>query len=179
MRIKQNSNPKKILVALIILLLLGGAVVFLFNRYQNSPADKTSVGGGNSINYGPATDQQKKEGAAIKEKALNNSTTPKEPLQGSIQIASAFQEKPGAPVVVQTKLQGSGWQQCELALSQNGTIITKTANVLFQPSFSTCEGFSIPASEFSSAGEWTIKLTVTNTDTTALTAATKTITIVK
>jgi hypothetical protein len=63
-------------------------------------------------------------------------------------------------VVVSTKLYGTSDGQCRLRISNNTKSTTRTAEVLYQPSFSTCAGFSLPMEELGS-GVWDISLRVT------------------
>ena len=45
-------------------------------------------------------------------------------------------------------------------LQTKGSAITQTADVLFQPEFSTCAGFTVPSNQLV-AGEWNVQLTIT------------------
>jgi len=50
---------------------------------------------------------------------------------------------------------------CKLTLTKGGESITKTSDIVANPSSSTCSGFDIPTSELSS-GTWTMKISITS-----------------
>jgi hypothetical protein len=101
-------------------------------------------------------------GNNTKDSAGNNSSssqtsTAQNSTQGaSIDITSAYQQGSG-DLVIQTSIKGAGSGTCQLTLSSGGHTVAKTADVLYQSSFSTCTGFTVSRSELSS-GDWQLKL---------------------
>lgn len=71
---------------------------------------------------------------------------------------SAKQESNGS-VTVLTKLYSAPDGSCTLAISNGAKTHTQTVDVIYQPDFSSCAGFSVARDQLG-AGEWTIKLTV-------------------
>ncbi len=52
---------------------------------------------------------------------------------------------------------------CELILTNNGKTVSRTADIIANPSSSTCDGFRVPLGELGS-GTWTINLKLTSGD---------------
>lgn len=169
MKKAKKSHKKPLLVAGVIVLLIG-VMAALYFVIQKDPApangQKTER---DMIDYNPPTDEQKQ--AAETEK-LNKNNTPSNPQPNNttptIAITSAEQDA-DRQLVVKTELAGSGWNKCTLMLKHNNQTITKEADVLYQPSFSTCMGFAVGASELAD-GEWNLTLTASKTDGTTATA---------
>lgn len=169
---KKNSKNKIIKIALLAALLLlvvsavlelTGVTHFIRNEQASPSVTKTT---GETINYEPATEEEKNQVETSKTdddkiKDSQNQTTPTTPSDKKVVISSAEQQS--SNVVVQTQLYGIGWQNCTLTLSMGDKKVTKTSETLYQQSFSTCLGFSVPTSELS-AGTWKVELSVTNSD---------------
>ena len=64
-------------------------------------------------------------------------------------------------VTISTKLVGYSDGSCSLAITNGQATYDRTAQVLYQPEFSTCEGFAVPISQLGT-GTWSISLTVTS-----------------
>ena len=56
---------------------------------------------------------------------------------------------------------------CELTLTQGSRTVSRTADILANPSSSTCDGFDIPLSELS-GGTWNINIKLTSSDRTGI-----------
>jgi flagellar basal body-associated protein FliL len=52
---------------------------------------------------------------------------------------------------------------CELTLTQGGRTVSRTADIIANPSSSTCDGFSVPLSELG-GGNWSINIRLTSGD---------------
>jgi hypothetical protein len=110
------------------------------------------------------SDSETSRAAATKENSgsngtdqANGSNNSAQPI--SISIQNAYQESSG-DLVVQTEIKGAGSGTCKLIIQKGTNSIIKTADVLFQPSFSTCEGFIVSASEFFESGTWSLQLSL-------------------
>lgn len=66
-------------------------------------------------------------------------------------------------LTIQTKLKGITSGTCLIKLVNAGISISREAEVMFTPEYSTCAGFSIPKSDLSS-GLWLITLEVITSD---------------
>jgi hypothetical protein len=76
---------------------------------------------------------------------------------------SGKQEADGT-ITVFTKLYGYTSGSCELKISNGGESYQQTAEIVYQPEYSSCAGFSIPISELG-PGEWNITLTLSGAQT--------------
>lgn len=64
-------------------------------------------------------------------------------------------------IVISTQLKNVSDGTCDLTITSGSKTYTQTATVLYQASFSTCTGFSVPTSSLPT-GTWQILLTVTS-----------------
>lgn len=186
--INKRRFPKKAIIAIgsvLLLILIALAYVYAFNgslfgwkSAQNSPS---------TVNYGPATTDQKQNGTTIKSNSASSSSTSGSdqpaaptPIPGSTQksvavtITSANQN--GSTLQIRALIaavEDSG--TCTLTLSQSGQqTVTKTAATQALASSSTCQGFDIPTSDLTT-GVWHATITYNSSALTG--AATKDITI--
>lgn len=168
---RQATNKKPlILVAVAILLLAGGLAFYLKsqNGSANAPAIVNNPPEAEKIDLSPPTEAEKQQ---VQENKINDdkeraaapgTTTP--PSDKSAKISQASYDSAGRRLVVQTQLFGTGWQQCTLEVTQGTRKVTKTADTLYQPNFSTCMGFSVDAAEFATGGEWNVLIKASNKD---------------
>ncbi len=163
--IKQSNNKKLLLILLAVALVaLAGGGYFAYAKSKNKSNEV--------VNTGPTPEQIKQEADVNdqnKKAFIENEqatkpgdpsspgTTPAPPTSDS--TVEARQESNGS-VTVLSKLYGISSGTCSLSATNAGKSITKTADVIYQPEFSTCTGFSIPSSELG-AGTWNITIAVT------------------
>ena len=62
-------------------------------------------------------------------------------------------------LVVSSKLPSISSGTCKITLTKGGSVVTKQADIIYSPEYSTCAGFSFTTSEIS-RGKWNIKLDV-------------------
>lgn len=74
----------------------------------------------------------------------------------------------GDSVTILTKLRGFPSGVCDLAIANGNKTHSVSADVIYQPEFSSCAGFSIPVAKLG-AGQWSITLKATPTGGSALT----------
>lgn len=113
--------------------------------------------------------EQKKTDRAKKEEFIKETpeATPIAPPQDSDAITLTAEQQ-GSTVSILTKLRDFSGGLCELSISNAGKTYTATAEVIYQPEFSSCAGFAIPVSKLG-AGQWTIVLSATPTGGSKLT----------
>ena len=104
------------------------------------------------------------------DKTNNNTGTIPTPTADNISLSTQIESDGSLTVMTQLVNYSDG--NCDLTVSNGNNLITKSAIVIYQPTFSTCAGFNIPASELGS-GNWQISLSVTsegqvNTKTTSV-----------
>ena len=154
---------------LIILGALIGLVILIailektrvINLYQKAPDPV----------QGPTEEQKRQESEVnsdtkerfIEGQPKEDSTTPPSNQSKSVEL-SAKQETNNT-VTVFTKLIGYNNGSCELISANGAKTNTQTAEVLYQPEFSACAGFSVPIDALGK-GTWTIQLSVTSNGTT-------------
>jgi hypothetical protein len=167
MKIIQKSQSKKRLIITVLILILVGMVVsciFLFFPKQKSdmPLDSNS----NNVNQTSSQSDSKQDAV----KTDNSSTKTPLPEDNNL-ILEAHKETDGSMTVI-TKLKNVSDGTCQLTVTgQLGTTVYN-APVIFQPEYSSCEGFSVPIAQGDS-GSWKISLKVTSNGT----SATKTISV--
>lgn len=157
--LKRPNTRRKILIVVVVLVVLVATFMILemtgithfsnlFNKQsveQKNEADTNSTNKKNLINS--KTDNS------------NTSNTTVEPTSNDISLL-ARQETDGS-VTIFTELKNYSDGTCDLTIKNGAETYTKTVPVLYQASFSTCKGFSIPADTLSN-GTWQISLTVTS-----------------
>lgn len=157
---KKTSKPYRpvILVALAILTI--GLVSWLV--YQNRKPVS------NQDQSGPTAEQLKQEAEFNSQKKQDliegNSSTPSAPTTTDSVTLSAQKESNGT-VTIFTKIYGVGRGTCNLQVTNSSQQTSQTAEVIYQPEYSSCAGFSVPISELGS-GNWTIKVTAVAPDKT-------------
>lgn len=160
MNISKNSYSRKKIVAVSV-------IVVLFAVAMVAALEKANVI--NLINNGPApyagpTNTQKQEQKKTEQETKQDFVESLDPIDNpettptsSIEL-SAKQESNGS-VTVLTKLYGVSEGTCTLTASRAGVTHTQTAQVIYQPNFSSCAGFSV-AKDKLGIGTWTIQLAV-------------------
>jgi hypothetical protein len=93
-----------------------------------------------------------------------------EPVSSDVEL-SAKQESNG-DVTVLTKLQNISSGSCTITVTNGTANYTDSADIIYQPSFSSCAGFSIEKKELG-AGDWMITLSVNNNPTLSKTITTE------
>jgi cytoskeletal protein RodZ len=165
---KTNTRPtgftshKFIIIVFIVLVL--GAICFIALHYypRAKPSDTTTNGPTKEeVVLQEKTASQQKE--AFLDKTANTTTpTPGLPPTSSNSvsaIASMTAAKQDQTVIILTKLQNVSAGTCTLTIKNGARSSTVSANVMYQPEFSSCSGFSVPVSSVG-VGSWDITLTV-------------------
>ncbi|HEX8227411.1 MAG TPA: hypothetical protein VF572_06100 [Candidatus Saccharimonadales bacterium] len=177
---KQKQTAKRplktpVIIGVVIGILLLGGLLYFLNISRNNAASSKSQSGTSApetINLNEATEEEKKASEQVKlgdDKTAPAPAPNPVPADTQVTISSLTQNATSKDIVVQTKLLGTGWQDCTLTFTQNGQTVTKQAGVLFQSEFSTCKGFAVKASELPAAGQWAVNLSVSKSDGTSAT----------
>lgn len=159
MKIKKNKNSrKKILYALLLIVPALSASIWAYFYFQpkESPIGVVEQSDdGASIDQTP--DRLSGEDLKNKEETINSDPSSETPDASSGKVViTATQE--GDSVTVISKLYAFSSGTCALQVSNGGKTYTDTATIIYQPSYSTCAGFSIPVAELGK-GTWNIKIT--------------------
>lgn len=192
MNIKSRSTPKKTIiissiVVLGVTLVAAGVYVYAFKGTILGWSPLTSTQTSDTVDYGPATEEEIDSGNKTKAQNVNNSSqdNPKvsdkvenEPRgnTGSIGISITVANQNGDLLQVRTLIETvTTTGQCTLTATRSGSApVTKTADIQPMASTSTCKGFDVPISELST-GTWTLTVVYKNQSITG--SATKTVTI--
>lgn len=113
--------------------------------------------------------EQKKVDDAKKQELIEKTPepTPSTPPERDDSITlTAAQE--GSSVTILTKLKGFSGGTCELSIANGAKTHTTSADIIYQPEFSSCAGFGVPVSQLGT-GQWSIALKATPIGGTALT----------
>lgn len=178
MKITKKQKPvKKIILALVAVAVLAvGAAAFL-TRPSNQTANSQQTSTSNpetaqpvDVNYSPPTEEesqattQQKQEIAEKEKAAGDSSTPPVATTPDITvtIVRANQRSAGQPLNIRTIIDGTSSGTCSVKLTKSQTTINKTFTVSPDATYALCDQADIPASDFSSAGEWELSVTIQN-----------------
>lgn len=171
MKIKNpnNSLKKTLLTTLVIIISLVGIYTALAYSQQLWPFSEpeTTVGS-------PDADKPVGEATSTDDKADPTANTPvqygpsdgsktqKDKLTGLINYKSIVDDK----LIIRTTInQFTGSGACALTLVSNdsGKTVTRTADIINNPSSSSCDGFTIPVSELN-PGKWTITIDMSSED---------------
>jgi len=159
----KRSNPmanrlKLIGLVILTLLLIAGVYLKFFRSSDNNNSSSTNT----SQQAEARADSQAKKQAIESGDSSGDHSVPSNDTEttesGSITGLSAQQETNGT-VTVLTKLVSGTTGTCTVTAKNGSKTTTKTAAILYQSEFSTCEGFSIPISELGS-GQWELSLAV-------------------
>ena len=159
---KQKLITILCIMGLVVILMIG---LLRLNPQKNSSqdiADNTNQTGQSKIDLSPHPDEERNAGDLQKKKfdSQDNSSTP---ITEKVVIKSI--EKSGDnQIVIKTELYGNSWISCSLIATKDGNTIKKEAEVLYQPTYSSCMGFAISTNEFATSGNWKFTLTATKSD---------------
>jgi hypothetical protein len=164
MNIRYKHSKKKSLYILAALVLLGLAG-FLAYSYLLNNENKSDTGG---IHVTPAPAILSSDDATAKQHYIENQAkqstsssnhgTNKESVK--VEVAAKQDAK---TVTVTTQIYSIGDGNCTLTVSNGAKSYSQTAQVLYQATYSTCAGFSVPVEKLG-AGMWDIKVDAKSLD---------------
>jgi len=181
----QKKQKKPYLYIFIILVILAVTSYGLFAYYSGDlwpfkkdsphalttskqPAKSSPTSGNNELPTDEESDDDKQDNGPNKTPIQNdtpkedtstkNPASPKPAISGNLNFASVANNKLTIRVTITQDL-SSG--TCNLKLTQRNTkkVVTRSADVVQNPSSATCKGFDIPTSELGD-GSWDIAITV-------------------
>lgn len=164
-----TSKSKKVIIisvsVLVLAVLITGAVFALNSKIFN--ADNGNKPTPEQIEQQKQTEADAKKDFAesTKDQELPG-TDPETPSSSDLIELSATQD--AGVVNIATKLHNFSSGICTLSITNNTNSLSEEAQVLYQPEFSTCAGFSIVKSRLGS-GNWDITIDATPSGGTKLT----------
>ena len=171
---KKSKKTLKIIAAVIAVILLAGGGVFAYWQATKPNQNKDNQNNNQTNNQsGSSTTSSEDDQNDISSSTPSNETNTesKTPEQYSDDSSSsstqsgrlsinAFQADSVVRVTVSiNQIWSSG--TCSLSITNGTSSTTKTAPIQAMPSYSTCQGFSIPVSELG-AGTWKLSLSATH-----------------
>lgn len=150
---------RKWLAAIVILALIIAGAFYALNRHSvnTSPSAPNTSQQKKTLADSNATDKKEFVENSNPAPAINNDQGTSSSPSAIIDL-SARQET-NDTVTVFTKLNSNTQGSCALTITNGSKTSTHTVNIIYQPEFSTCAGFSVPISELG-AGIWNINLAV-------------------
>ena len=145
--------------ALVLLILVAGGFYVASQLYSNSPESVSEPD--TSTTDSAATKQQNIDN---KENFINNVELPEqnsEPGSKRVDKSSVMSmnlSQENSEVIVSTKLPDFSEGTCDLAITNGSKTYSDSANILYQPSYSSCMGFNVPIAKLGGYGTWTISL---------------------
>lgn len=164
---KNNKKTSRNLILLIVGILITTIAVFgILNTERIGDLFHRSNNAATASKNGPTAEQKQTEDAtnADNKQRAANPDTPQTSIppvhDGTAQsIELSAKQEANNSVTIYTKLFNFSGGNCNLTVTNNATTVTKTAPVIYQSEFSSCAGFSVPASELG-VGTWQISLQV-------------------
>ena len=163
---RKKTRLLKFVIILASLLLLVGALVIVLEKTKVTNFIKLS----NSVteNTGPTKEEaatQKKNEITDKEKFVNTTDQNGQPMSGSNTTPSPTSNltitatQDASSVTILSKIYNVSSGTCKLVVNNSEKTTSQSAQVIYQPQFSSCAGFSVPVGSLGS-GIWSISVTV-------------------
>lgn len=162
--IKSTTKSKKKFIIPIVIIVIITLGVGLFFSFENGLIDKKQFGLQDSSSEVRENPQAKKSNDQTKKEFIEKTDTinaaPAPVADSSDDITIVAEKRSGTEIVITTELKDFSAGTCKLSITNNGKTVTQAAEVIYQPEFSTCAGFSVPISSLGS-GSWSITLLAT------------------
>lgn len=173
MKITKNKNTRSKIIAtvLAVVLLTFGLAYYITSKASNDNTGQNETDNQSSIDtVAPAPETLSDEDAKAKKEHVENYKNPEDAPSSQGPVSQAKVEfmpsQENTTVVVRTKLTSIGDGTCTITATNGQRQHTETVEVLYQPTYSTCKGFSIPSSKLGS-GTWSIRLQATSVNNTS------------
>lgn len=165
MKITPQTNSKKraLLLGLIIFVLLavGAGAAYWFKTSNDHTASDNGPTPAEQREMEKVNNDQKKAFAEETKDVDNPGVVVPTPETPDTIELNASKSNP-TTVTILTKLKNYAGGECSLTITNGSKTHAATAQILYQPEYSSCAGFSVPIAELGT-GTWTIKLVATPT----------------
>lgn len=154
---KKSFNQKPLFIAIVVLVL----VLIIFIAYR------IDINKNNTQQQGPTKEQIEKEkdtSSDGKQEFIEKSPTE---TDNSTWVTHESDDitlntsKDSSNLIINVQLKNYSNGTCEIIIKNGDDQYTKSADIIYQPSFSTCSGFSVPLNSLPS-GVWQITLSATS-----------------
>jgi hypothetical protein len=166
-----------IAIGIIIITCLSVGAYFFWPKSQASSQPKPV----NSVDYQPATQEQKDVGSQIKQESLakNGNETQDPTSKPSITISIAGQAGRNKPLSIRTLVDGNSGGKCNFKLTKEGQPdVSMAFDIKTEASTRTCNG-DIPAESFAEGGDWKLEVSLLYSDNMSVSAPAKLVSIEK
>ena len=163
----QKHSKKKMMLLILGAVLALLLVLFVLEKTNTIDIFKSSTNRVSSSD-GPTEEQKKQEAqiaADTKKQFIDSqkdgpgSNTPAGDSTQSSTIDLSAKQESNNTVTIFTKLAGYSSGSCKLVLANGSKSKTQIADIIYQPEYSTCAGFSIPVSDLG-VGDWNLQLSI-------------------
>lgn len=165
MKITQNTNlstRKNVVLATVILLLLIGVLIAFektgVTNFVQSPSENNSGPTESEKTTQNKADQKEKEDFI---KSPDPVTDQPSDTSNPVSIDLSANQESNGSVTVLSKLYGVDSGTCKLTITNGSREYVATADIIYQPDFSSCAGFSISKDKLG-AGTWAVSLVINN-----------------
>lgn len=162
-RLSQRSSVHKTVVIIATVVVVGISALTILEKTKTTDLIKKPESAEQKKLKEQAESQQKTESAA-KEAFLDSSvsTTPTDDQEDSADQSNVTlsAEQEGDSITILTKISGISDGNCSLQISNGAATKTENAQIIYQPEYSSCAGFSVNKSDLG-AGTWQISITAT------------------
>lgn len=165
---RKNTKKKFIAAAIIAAVLLCVAIWYfaLGSNNRDDSTDSTENPDPAPARLNDAEAEQKREfieeTEASESENSNNSSNPDNSSTTKASVTLDIQ-RDGSDVVIISKISGINDGSCKLKIKNGTKTYTESADVMFQPIYSSCAGFSVAKNELGN-GTWIVSLDVTSRD---------------
>ena len=165
MKIKttQKNNKKKIIIlSILTLLVLGAGVYFAVRSYNDN--DQNAI---ESINQESASSESKNPIKGTVDTSKDSDPKTIIPSDEGQETSNSELEKPqitraeqsGTNVRVAAIYTNPAFGTCSVVFEKSAeSSVVRSAAVVVGPSYYSCDGFLIPLADFSTKGEWTVRV---------------------
>lgn len=156
------KNKKYIITAVVLLLALSGGILIYSLNNHISQKDSSTPQAVNEVDYSEPKDEDKIQPSS-KDRIIDGSIDENgnsSEQQNDLNITITQANQRDNTVHIRALVSGAKSGTCSLNITKGDFTVTKEASVGVQASYSICQGFNIPVSEFSESGEWQVELIV-------------------
>ena len=164
---RKKSGLSRVFLALLVLVLAGAVTLVILEKTKTTDFIKMPVATPQSSPTKEQSEQQQKAEISAKQQFIDTTDATGKPLPDTTTTTAQptatvelTAKQDGSSVTVLTKMQNISDGTCRLTLTNGAKSTSQTAQVIYQPEFASCAGFSVPVSSIGT-GNWNISLIVT------------------
>lgn len=152
---------KSLIIASLLLVVVFGVLFAIRTHYNTDTQQPTPVVLTPSQKKAMADQELNSKRALAENDSSSTATNPSTPSDSSNSIILSAKQESDSSVTVFTKLLNITDGQCHLAITNGAATYSDSADVIYQPEYSICAGFSVLRNKLGS-GTWNITLSVTS-----------------